>query len=131
MLQTTIEASGLHEGQTKRKIVVDVGCGTGLCGALFRATSTRLIGSDISAGMMEEAEKRGVFDELYVEDMITTVQRFSSSGMGADLILAADVMVYVKDLADIFDAVRKALAPGGPAILISSLKTVSSMSHSI
>ncbi len=84
--------------------VIDLGCGTGLAGAEFRAVSSRLTGVDLSPKMIAQAKKKKVYDSLEEEDiaefLIKTDETF-------DLYIAADVFIYLGDLAPIFSAVRR------------------------
>jgi len=90
--------------------VADLGCGTGWCGPLFREGAKRLVGVDLSGPMLAKARQRGVYDELQQADL----HEFLLSEPAAfDLILAADVLIYVGDLARMFPAVQSALAPSG------------------
>lgn len=90
--------------------VVDVGCGSGLGGVAFRLHARRLIGSDLSPRMVEIARKRGVYDELHVEDLVATLRRGAAD---VDLVVAADVFIYVGALDGAFAAAAHALRPGG------------------
>ncbi|MBC8122568.1 MAG: tetratricopeptide repeat protein [Gemmatimonadaceae bacterium] len=90
--------------------VMDLGCGTGLCGSLFRPLAHTLIGVDLSAQMVDKARSRAVYDHLIVGDMQTCLLAAQS---GFDLILAADVFVYVGHLLPIFQASFAALCEGG------------------
>jgi predicted TPR repeat methyltransferase len=90
--------------------VIDLGCGTGLCGVLFRPVAPRLVGVDLAPRMLEKSRSRGVYDELVRADVVDALRHRPTS---ADLVLAADVFIYVGDLAPVFDAVRTALLPGG------------------
>ena len=90
--------------------IVDIGCGTGLCGLLFRDMAARLIGSDLSPRMIEKARQRGAYDELRVEPLDDTL---SQATREFDLVVAADVFVYVGDLDPVFGACATALKPGG------------------
>jgi len=89
--------------------VIDLGCGSGLGGAAFRDFAHHLIGSDLSPRMVDIARTRGVYDELHVEDLIATLCR----ARGADLVVAADVFIYVGALDEPFRAASEALRPGG------------------
>jgi predicted TPR repeat methyltransferase len=90
--------------------VIDLGCGSGLGGAAFRDFARHLIGSDLSPRMVELARRRGVYDELHVEDLVDTLGRAAGD---ADLVVAADVFIYVGALDRAFAAAAGALAPGG------------------
>ena len=91
--------------------VLDLGCGTGLAGAAFRPFAAKLVGVDLSAAMIAKAAEKGIYDETHVakiEDFLNAVEYAHY-----DLVLAADVFVYVGDLAPIFAPIAKVLAPGG------------------
>lgn len=90
--------------------VIDVGCGSGLGGAAFRGVARHLVGSDLSPRMVEIARRRGVYDELHVEDLTATLDRARGD---ADLVIAADVFIYVGALDAAFRAAAGALRPGG------------------
>jgi predicted TPR repeat methyltransferase len=87
--------------------VLDLGCGTGLAGLLFKPRASRLIGIDLSPAMIEKARARGIYDSLVVGDIETALDD------EYDLILAADTLVYLGDLGSVFAAVADHLAPGG------------------
>ena len=89
--------------------VLDLGCGTGLCGQGIRHRAGRLIGVDLSPAMVERARARGVYDALQVAD-ITDFLRASHEAL--DLVLAADVFIYVGALEPVFDALVPRLRPG-------------------
>jgi predicted TPR repeat methyltransferase len=90
--------------------ILDLGCGTGLAGAVFKPLAARLDGIDLSPAMIEKARGRGVYDHLAVADLETAL---AAPGPGYDLILAADTLVYLGDLAAVFAAAARRLAPGG------------------
>jgi predicted TPR repeat methyltransferase len=89
---------------------LDLGCGTGLCGPLLRPLAKTLHGVDLSAGMVEKARERGVYDHLEAADMLEVMRR---SPLSFDLLVAADVLMYVGDLAPTFEAATATLRPGG------------------
>lgn len=90
--------------------VIDLGCGTGLCGPLFRSLARHLMGVDLSARMLEQARERKVYDQLLRGDLITALQHKPAE---FDLVIAADVFVYIGDLGPVFDAVIASLRPAG------------------
>ena len=90
--------------------VVDAGCGTGLCGPLLRPFAASLVGVDLSPKMLEEARKRGVYDELVREELTGFLDR---SFEQFDLVVAADVVVYIGDLTSLFAAAAKSIRAGG------------------
>ena len=44
--------------------VLDAGCGTGLCGPFLAPYARRLVGVDLSQGMLAKARARNAYDEL-------------------------------------------------------------------
>jgi predicted TPR repeat methyltransferase len=93
------------------KHAIDLGCGTGLGAAAFAKNVETFIGVDLSPGMIEQARATGLYAELEVDDMTAAVARRPDAS--ADLVLAADAMVYVGELAPVLQQVRRVLAPGG------------------
>ncbi len=90
--------------------VLDAGCGTGLCGPLLRPYARRLVGVDLSAGMLEKARQRGDYDELAEAELTAYLQQHAGA---YDLVASADTLVYFGDLAPVFTAARETLRPGG------------------
>ena len=90
--------------------VLDLGCGTGLCGAALRPLARTLRGVDLSPAMVEKARSRGVYDDVVLGDMLAPLRERAGA---FDLIVATDVLIYVGDLAPVFDAAVGALRPGG------------------
>jgi predicted TPR repeat methyltransferase len=88
--------------------VLDLGCGTGLAGIELRACARELIGVDLSPRMIVRARQRGVYDQLHCEDLGAVLSRAHE----VDLIVAADVFIYVGALEATFAACAKALRPG-------------------
>lgn len=91
--------------------IVDLGCGTGLGGAAFHDRARRLDGIDLAPRMIEQARARGIYDGLMVGELVATLAAAPAGSY--DLALAADVLVYLGDLAALFDQVARALRPGG------------------
>jgi predicted TPR repeat methyltransferase len=90
--------------------VIDLGCGTGLAGQRFRSVAGRLPGIDISARMLQWAERRKIYDQLVLGDY---VRYLSAREEPCDLVLAADVFIYAGDLGAVFQAVARLLRLGG------------------
>ena len=92
--------------------VLDLGCGTGLAGAAFRPRVDWLVGVDLSAGMIEQARRKGLYDRLHVADLLEFLTR-EARALALDLVIAADVFVYCADLAPIARAVGARARAGG------------------
>ncbi len=89
--------------------VLDGGCGTGLCGPLIRPYASRLVGVDLSSGMLEVA-RQSVYDELVKMEL---TEYLSSQRETFDVIVASDTFIYFGDLTDVIRAARGALKAGG------------------
>lgn len=89
---------------------LDLGCGTGLMGAVLRAEWAFLEGRDISAGMLRLAAGKGLYDRLEKADLGAMAPH---AGPPFGLIAAADVFNYLGALDGIFAWAAAALAPGG------------------
>ena len=93
--------------------VLDAGCGTGLCGPLVAPYARRLVGVDLSARMLAQAEARKVYDELYKVEL-TAYLRDNAGAF--DVIVSADTLVYFGSLQGVAVASADALRPGGRLI---------------
>jgi predicted TPR repeat methyltransferase len=91
--------------------VIDLGCGTGLVARAFAPISDEIIGIDLSPKMIERARLTGLYAELVVAEIVEGLRGRPHGS--ADLVLAADVMVYVHDMAPLLVEVAHVLAPGG------------------
>lgn len=102
MLRRVAPAAGLD--------TLDLGCGTGLCGPYLKTYSRSLAGVDLSRQMLDKAAERGIYDDLVCGDLTGYLDGRRDAW---DLAVAADVFVYIGDLAPVFDGVHRALRGGG------------------
>jgi predicted TPR repeat methyltransferase len=93
------------------KRAIDLGCGTGLAATAFAKGVDHFIGIDLSPGMIGKAKATGLYAELEVNDMLEGLR--ARSAACADLVLAADAMVYVSDLVPVLTEISRVLAAGG------------------
>lgn len=102
----------LAQGLAGRRFThaLDLGCGTGLCGPLLRKLCDRVDGVDLSAGMLEKARALGVYAQL---DQAELVQHLQRTAQRHDLVVAADVFIYVGQLQPVFEGVARAMQAGG------------------
>jgi len=92
--------------------ILDAGCGTGLCGPLVAAHAARLVGVDLSAGMLLKAEGKECYDQL-VKMELTAYLRSPELASSWDVILLADTLCYFGPLQGVLSAAHGALRPGG------------------
>lgn len=97
--------------------VLDLGCGTGLVGLEMADEGWRINGVDISARMVERARTRDVYTNLScvsIESYLqTTTERY-------DVVVAADVLIYVGELGEVLPLTRSVLRDGG--LLVFSIE---------
>ena len=93
------------------KRAVDLGCGTGLAATAFAKEVGHFFGVDLSPRMIERARATGLYAELEVADLLQGLR--GRRDASADLILAADAMVYVADIAPVLVEAARVLADGG------------------
>ena len=93
--------------------MLDLGCGTGLAGAAFRSQVRHLTGIDLSPAMVAQARTKQIYDRLETDDLVQFLATEQSNGSVYDLVVAADVFVYVFDLAPVAAAVAAVLCPNG------------------
>ncbi len=90
---------------------VDLGCGTGLMGTHLRGVVATLDGVDLSPVMLAAARKSGVYGSLHAGDIVDFLASYPEASL--DLVIAADVFVYIGDLQPVFAAAARACATGG------------------
>jgi predicted TPR repeat methyltransferase len=90
--------------------VLDAGCGTGLCGAIVAPFARRLVGVDLSEGMLAHAKDKNVYHALTKAELTEYLRDHSET---FDLIVSADTLVYFGDLTGVIAALAGALRPNG------------------
>ena len=90
---------------------LDLGCGTGLMGLALRGRADRIDGVDLSPAMAERARATGAYAEVGAGSLDDALAATAAGSL--DLVVAADVMVYLGDLAVAFAGAARALRPGG------------------
>ena len=91
--------------------ILDLGCGTGQCGAALAPRRKRLVGIDLSEKMIAVAHARNVYDALFVGEAEAWLAPCAEAQF--DLVVAADVFIYIGALDRLFDEVARVLRPGG------------------
>ncbi|HEV7635818.1 MAG TPA: methyltransferase domain-containing protein [Bradyrhizobium sp.] len=93
------------------KRAIDLGCGTGLAALAFAREVDHFIGIDLSPRMIDRARATGLYAQLEVSDMVEGLR--GRPGASADLMLAADAMVYLSDIAPLLREAARVLTAGG------------------
>ena len=108
LVAAMLEDAGL--APSRRLDVLDAGCGTGLCGAAVAPFARRLVGVDLSEGMLAHARRKNVYHALIKAEL---AQYVGASSETFDLIVSADTLVYFGDLTRVIAAFTRALRPHG------------------
>ena len=102
--------AALQEYRHEKIDILDLGCGTGLCGQAVRPMAKRLDGVDLSPQMLAKAQQRNIYNELTVAD----IYPFMDKKAGCyDVIVAAGVFEHIGDPRQVFAAVFSALREPG------------------
>jgi predicted TPR repeat methyltransferase len=89
--------------------VLDLGCGTGLSAPLIAPRTDYLCGIDLSAGMIEQARRTGLYAQL---EQVEAAEFLARCPTTWDLVLATDVFIYVGALEPIFSALQARMTAG-------------------
>ena len=97
------------------KVVVDVGCGTGRhWKKLYDRGPARLIGYDVSEGMLKKLRDKYPLSETYLLDDAHLSHLASS---GCDLVLSTLTIAHIPDIRAALTEWKRVLRPGGEMIL--------------
>ena len=94
----------------KVKKLLDLGCGTGLFGDVFRNSADNMIGVDLSEGMLSKARLKQIYTKLVCEDILHFLEKQNDK---FELIICADVFVYIGELKDVFFYITSSLEEKG------------------
>lgn len=94
-------------------VVLDAGCGTGLCGPLIAPWAKTLAGVDLSRGMLDQAQTKGVYSDLYKAEL-SEFLRLSTGHW--DVIVSADTLCYFGEMQPLMHAAAGALSEAGTLI---------------
>jgi predicted TPR repeat methyltransferase len=90
---------------------LDLGCGTGLMARALRDLCGGIRGVDLSPRMAALARATGLYEEALAGDLVAYLEAQPEGG--AELVVAADVFVYLARLEPALAAAARALEPGG------------------
>lgn len=90
--------------------VLDIGCGTGICGEYLQRYARYLEGVDLSPPMLAQAKKKGYYNRLECVDALAYMRGCQRS---FDLITASGVLILFGDLLPVFQTAEHLLKPGG------------------
>jgi predicted TPR repeat methyltransferase len=108
------EAIGrLTRDERRFQHALDLGCGTGLAGEHFRDIVAEIDGVDLSPKMLEQAGRKQIYSKLDCEEIVAWLERAAAESLTFDIVLSADVFVYVGNLEPAFEATTRILADNG------------------
>jgi predicted TPR repeat methyltransferase len=90
--------------------LLDLGCGTGLVGPVVRPLVEQLEGLDLAPAMLARAAERNVYDALHEADAEAFLD---NSAARWDVVIAADVLIYLGALEPLAAALAGALRADG------------------
>lgn len=112
LLREALETAAARLGRKGPfRLCIDLGCGTGLMARELEGRARRVEGVDLSPKMIAVAARSGLYAALNVGEVVDELDRRSAAS--CDLIVAADVLVYLGDLFPLFREVARVLEPGG------------------
>jgi len=92
-------------------LTLDLGCGTGLMGQALDGQFASIVGVDLSPRMLEKAERTRLYESLHETDLVSFLRQRADAE--ADLVVAADVFVYMASLDDVFRETHRVLRREG------------------
>ncbi|WP_458758306.1 methyltransferase domain-containing protein [Afipia sp. TerB] len=119
LLKAVVEACRAIPRPVHFRRAIDLGCGTGLAARAFASKVETFAGIDLSPGMIDLARQTGLYALVEVGDMIEGLTKADDSS--ADLVIAADAVIYLPDLTPFAIAAARVLKPGG--LLAFSVET--------
>lgn len=113
ILVEALRAVCVAEGRAFRfQEAIDLGCGTGLMAAAIAEHVAAIDGVDLSPAMVDQAGRKGLYRRVWVGDVVEALEPSAARGQAYDLILAADVLVYIGELRPLFLAAAQAMLAG-------------------
>jgi predicted TPR repeat methyltransferase len=92
-------------------LTLDLGCGTGLMAQALDGLCSSIEGVDLSPGMLEKAQKTKLYDALHERELASFLS--GRAAAEADLVVAADVFVYMAALDAAFREAHRVLKREG------------------
>ena len=98
----------------KFNTILDLGCGTGFVGEQIKENLKyeKIIGIDLSAQMLDKAYEKNIYIELHNMEIIDYLRENHPRNQ-YDLIVSADVFMYIGDLLELFIGVAQNLTSDG------------------
>lgn len=98
---------------TMKVDICDLGCGTGLCGAIVKPFAQTLVGVDLCTEMLDKAYDKKIYDRLYNTDNMHFLRQNTRA---FDIIAACDVFPYTQQIFDTIAAMKTSLKEQGTIV---------------
>jgi predicted TPR repeat methyltransferase len=108
---------------------LDLGCGTGLVGENFSELVGEFVAVDLAPKMVAQATLRGVYDDIHECELLEFFERHADPEAPFNLVLGADLFIYVGKLDNLFAAVSAHMAPSG--LFIFSVETLAEGTYAL
>jgi predicted TPR repeat methyltransferase len=99
-----------HAGKGEKWDVLDLGCGTGLAAVAISQLARSQVGVDLSSKMLDKARERNLYERLEHGDLLPMMR--GEAAASYDLVIAADVFVYIGKLDELAAEAHRLLRPG-------------------
>lgn len=96
----------------KKRRILDLGCGTGLCTEALQTyfPNEEFYGVDVSEKMLNQADTKGIYKQLFLDDIMNFLQNNNEL---YHAIVAGDVLTYMGELKPLFNQLINAVKFGG------------------
>ena len=108
-IKVMVEEQIMPTCATQKISILDLGCGTGLCGEQLIEYASYLTGVDASEKMLAISAKKKIYHQLVMED----ISCFLAQKGCWNLLIAGDTLPYFGDLNDIFKKSRQVIQKKG------------------
>ena len=113
-LRQSVDLHLMETGGTRRfGPVLDMGCGTGLVARAFQDVSDHVVGIDLAPKMVEAARASGLYAEVFEGELEDFFAATADSPTPFDLVLSADLFIYIGDIEAIVRTVAERLSADG------------------
>lgn len=99
-----------YHTESQDLVILDIGCGTGLCGEFLQEHAYELVGVDLSQHMLSHAQQKNIYTSLEKSDI---VDYLTSSNTLFDVIVGSGILIFYGDLMPLLTAARQRLRPQG------------------
>jgi predicted TPR repeat methyltransferase len=106
---------GLDKAAGARRFTraLDLGCGTGLSGVAFKDVADEIVGVDLAEAMIAEARPKKLYSALFAMEIGAYLASNDAKRKPFDLVIAADVFIYVGKLDPVFATIAERMGPDG------------------